>query len=237
MASLDMSSLSEEKIGFVTSVRLFQLEIRQKSLSVVDVRREFADMLSPASLFSTELLLIPSVHRFVRDFPDRNGANMTPHSSGLVINRLASNIYEEAEDHITAFDVAKELISNGRKKVQMQTEESAPRAQSSPFSSPGSNSEKVAHNVAMRFKDSAMNFRGNVGDCWQEYVDEYRQVARDYGLTLKQKLDYLHNKLEEYAKRFYLDVVDGYASGFQQAFDMVECEYNSIVLETRVINC
>ena len=81
-----------------------------------------------------------------------------------------------------------------------------------------------------------MKFHGNVGECWQEYVDEYRRVARDYGLTQHQKLDYLHNLLSGDAKRFYLDVVDGYASGFQQIVEMVQGEYNSTVRHIRVKN-
>ena len=234
MEALDMSSLTEEQSGFITSVRLFETEIRQKSLSGSDVRREFADMFPPASLFSAALLHIPSVHRSVRDFLDANGANMSPHISRRVINTLAVNVYEEAEDRSAAFEMAKDIISRGRKRAQVPPEEPPQRGQSSSHSSPSI--DKVAHNVAMRFKDFAMKFHGNVGECWQEYVDEYRQVARDYGLNQKQKLDYLHNLLSGDAKRFYLDVVDGYASGFQQAVDMVEGEYNSIVRQTRVKN-
>ena len=79
-----------------------------------------------------------------------------------------------------------------------------------------------------------MEFHGNVGECWQECVDDYRHVARAYGLKQRQKLDYLHNLLSGDAKRFYLDVVDGCAPGFQQAVDMVGGEYNSIVRHTRV---
>ena len=81
-----------------------------------------------------------------------------------------------------------------------------------------------------------MNFRGNLGECYQEYVSEYDQVTWNYGLTLKQKLAYLHSALARDAKRFYLDVVDGYASGFQQPVNMVEGEYNSIVRQTGVKN-
>ena len=88
---------------------------------------------------------------------------MTPYSCRRVINSLASNVYEEAEDRSAAFDIAKEIISKGRKKVQTQTEESAPRAQFFSLSSLGSNSDEDANNVAMRLKDSSINFRGNAG--------------------------------------------------------------------------
>lgn len=38
------------------------------------------------------------------------------------------------------------------------------------------------------------------------------------------------------AKRFYLGVVYGYATSLQQAANIVESEYNSIVRQTRVKN-
>lgn len=53
MESLNISSLSEEKLGFITPVRLLELEICQKSLSGIDVRREFAGMFPPSPLIST----------------------------------------------------------------------------------------------------------------------------------------------------------------------------------------
>ena len=73
MQSLDISSLTEEQADFITSVLLFEVVIRQKALSSTEVRREFSDMFSPASLLSAGHLLIPSDHRNVRDFLDSNG--------------------------------------------------------------------------------------------------------------------------------------------------------------------
>ena len=86
MEALEMSSITEEQSACIASVWLFEMKIRQKSLSGYGMRREFAYMFPTASLFSAALLHIPSVHRSVRDFLDANGANMTPHSSRRVIN-------------------------------------------------------------------------------------------------------------------------------------------------------
>lgn len=57
--------------------------------------------------------------------------------------------------------------------------------------------DKVAHNIAMRFKDAENKFSGDLGECWQEFVDEYRQVTNDYALTEEQKLHYIHNILSK----------------------------------------
>lgn len=50
-------------------------------------------------------------------------------------------------------------------------------------------SDKIAQNVAMRFKVTFSKFCGDIGECWQEFVDEYRQVSRDYRLFNYLKLD------------------------------------------------
>lgn len=76
----------------------------------------------------------------------------------------------------------------------------------------------------MRFKNQSSKFHGNIGECWQEFVDEYCQVAQDHNLTNVYKLDYLHNLVYGDAKRFYLDKVYGYPTSFQQAVNMVDTE-------------
>ena len=67
-----------------------------------------------------------------------------------------------------------------------------------------------------------------------EYADEYKQLARDYGHSVSQKLQYMHNLLRGDAKRFYLDKIDGYGTSFNQAIDIVEKGYNSTVRQTKV---
>ena len=145
------------------------------------------------SIASPELPHYTTTLLHYSDFLDANSANTTPHSSQRVINTLAVNVYEEAEDRSAAFDMAKEILSRGRKRVQAPPEEPPQRAQSSSHSSHSIN--KVAHNVAIRFNEFAMKFHGNFGEFWQECVDEYRQVPRDYSLNQRQKVEYLHNLL------------------------------------------
>lgn len=84
--------------------------------------------------------------------------------------------------------------------------------------------EKVAQNAAMRLKESDKTLSGDLGESWMEYVDEYLQLCRNYSLSPSQKLQYPHNLLREDAKRYYLDKVDGYATSFRQAIQMLESE-------------
>ena len=58
----------------------------------------------------------------------------------------------------------------------------------------------------------------------------------DYGISVTQKLQYMHNLLRGDAKRFYLDKIDGYATYFNQAVGIVEKDYNSTVRQTKVKN-
>lgn len=99
-----------------------------------------------------------------------------------------------------------------------------------------SSSEKVAHNVAMRFRDKDKKFAGELGQCSKDYVNEYRQMSHDNNFTKQQKLHYLQNLLQGDAKRYYLEVVAEYATTFQKAVDMVEREYNSYVRQKKVKN-
>lgn len=130
------------------------------------------------------------------------------------------------------------IVSHSR-RVQLELSSSASESpQSQPQTSAASAvpSERIAHNVVMCVKDSDSKFGGDLGECWSEYVDSYIQIARDYNLTMDQKLQYLHNALSKDALRFYLNAVQPYATTFQQAVAMIDREYNSTVHQNRVKN-
>ena len=205
MHTLLLDYLSDEQAGFMMSVQLLEQEILGKSLGSSEVKPCFADLFPSARLFSSGIQQLPSIYRYVRDFLDKHGANMTRHNSHRDIMTITINLYEEAEDRTAAVDIAKDVISEGRKKPS-RTDENC-RATVETSTGGGHSIDRLANNVAMRFEDTSLKFHVNIGECWQEYVDEYQQVARDHKLSQQQKLDYLHNLLFGDAKRFYLDVV------------------------------
>lgn len=88
----------------------------------------------------------------------------------------------------------------------------------------------------MRLKDADKKFSGDLEECWMEFVDDYLQILKDFGLTNEQRKQFMHNLLSKDAKRYYLERVDPYAQTFQQAVGMINQEYNSIVRQTRVNN-
>lgn len=236
-----LGALTSQQKGFIASIRAIE---QDAGLTGINLKRAVADMFPPASLFAKEICDLPAVWKELRDFLDRRGANLQQHSSHRVINTLAHGLYEEPEDTQAAIDIAKEIVAAGRRPrhdlnryASHSSSSGTVAPQMNQSASPhGTSAEKLAHNVAMRLRDNEKKFSGELGDSWMEFVDEYLQMSRDYNLSPAQKLQYLHNLLRGYAKRFYLDKVDGYATSFQQAVQMLELEYNSAVRQTRVKN-
>lgn len=42
--------------------------------------------------------------------------------------------------------------------------------------------------MSKRLKDNEKEFKGDLGECWREYVDEYEKISLDYNLTPPEKL-------------------------------------------------
>lgn len=229
-----LSALSPTQTGFIVSMRSIDPE-----LSSENFRCQIAEMFSPAHLFCKEIADMASIWMELRSFLDARGASLQQHSSRRILLTLAHGLYPEAEDRNAAVDIANDIVFAGRRRRQ-DTSQGSPSQQQTSESSrerqPHLSEERVAHNVAMRLKDNEKKFSGDIGKCWMECVDEYQQITRDYKLTPSQKLQYLHNILSKDASRFYLDRVSHYVTTFQQAVEMIDHEYNSIVRQTRVKN-
>ena len=165
---------------------------------------------------------------------------MQQNSSRRIMMTLAHNVYEEQEERHAAIEIVSEIVSARRRMRAdlFQTENSRRASSQTPVvtTSAASAPDRVAHNVAMCLRDKDKTFSGALGESWMAFVDKYIHVCRDYALSQTQKLQYMHNLLSGDAKRFYLDRVDGYATSYQQAIDLVEKEYNSPVLKARVKN-
>lgn len=80
----------------------------------------------------------------------------------------------------------------------------------------------------MRLKHEDKKFSGDLEELRMDYVYEYLQISRDYGLTNEQKKQFLYNFLSNDAKKYYLGRVNPYAQTFQQAVDMINQQKNSI---------
>lgn len=235
MANADPALLSVEQMGFVSSVRMLEAEVRESTMSGDQVKDAVAELFPPAVLFGPDVATMPYAHRELRKWLDSHGANLQQHSSHRVIMTLATSLYVDPEDRVAANQLATELVAAGRRVSGSAAASQPPSPNRRGDASPAA-SDRTAHNIAMRFRDSSSKFSGNLGEAWMEYVAEYQQVARDYDLSQEQRFQFMHNILSGDAKRFYLDKVQSYASSFSQAVDMVSAEYNSIVRQNRVKN-
>eukprot|EP00171_Calliarthron_tuberculosum_P023645 IDg23645t1 len=197
-------------------------------------------MYPPAVLFSPKIMAMPSIYSSLRDWLNGRGANLAKHSTRRVIMTLASSLYDESDDREAAMEIAGQIVAEGRRSTRSTIAGTSAGAAESTRSNTGSASgapgreDRTAHNIGMRFKEKESKFSGDIGQSWIEYVAEYQQVARDYGLSPSQKKQYLHNLLRGDAKRFYLDQVDNQVNNFNQAVQVIENEYNSVVRQNRV---
>jgi len=221
-------------------MRSVEDEIQETAMTGDKVKEIVAEMIPPATLFSDEVIALPAFHRSLRDWLDRHGANLQQHHSRRVIMTLATDLYLDPEDREAAEEMAKVVVARGRKGPSgpADTTDEAPRSLSGSSSAAPTRDQEtsVAHKIAMRFKEQKQKFSGALGEFFNDFVSDYLQASRDYDLSPKQKLQFMHNLFTGDAKRFYYHRVDGYATGFSQAVEMIEREYNSVVRKDRCKN-
>lgn len=74
----------------------------------------------------------------------------------------------------------------------------------------------------MRLKDVDQKFSSDLGEFWQDNVDEYDQVENDYNLSKEQQLQYLHNLVRKDAYRYYLVNLKPKSMTYDEAIQMIE---------------
>lgn len=83
---------------------------------------------------------------------------------------LANGIYDDAEDQNIALEQAQKYIATQKRPSRSgndtgysdPTSGNAERPMLSSITTP----DKLAQNIAMRFKDSESKFSGDIGECW-----------------------------------------------------------------------
>lgn len=207
-----LASLLPKQVEFIVS-----LQSLDPSLEEDQLRETFAEMFFPSTLFNQEILDLRSGLVELRKFMESRGVNLTQQSSRRVIQTVAHELYSDAEDCESAIQTAFSIISHGR-RVRMELSATAPQeTQTKPQAATSSAllSGRIAHNLEMRLNDSDSKFDGDLEECWGKFVDSYLQIAKDYNLTMDQKLQCLHNVLSKDALQFRLDAVQLYATTFQ----------------------
>ena len=186
MHNHDLSNLNEELVGFISSIRELEEYIASEELTGDQVKSEVAEMFPPAVLFSPKIQSLPVVYRSLRDWLNAKGAALTPHSSHCIIMTLATTIYTDSEDTNVATEIFRGIMARCRTRTLANspvtvnnTDATTTSTGPGPSSGPSHGEHKLAHNVAMRFKNREDKFSGDIGEAWNEYVLEYQQVCRD----------------------------------------------------------
>lgn len=154
---------------------------------------------------------------------------------------FATELYKDAKDRSSAMNSFKDIVAAG---LHFSTMLSTCNPNTSTSGDGTSNNrplnptsaDNIEANVAMIFSDLEKNFAGDIGEFWQKFVDEYRQMNTYYGLFSQQKLQDLLILLNRDAELFYLNVFNSYTDSLHQALYLVASEYNSHFRQSKVNN-
>ncbi len=111
-----LSELNDELKGLTCSVRDLEHRIAEEDLSGDQVKRAFAEMYPPATLFSNEIKSFLSIYPALRTWLNEQGTALTRHSSHRIIMTLASSVYKDPEDTNGALDMARNIIARSRNR-------------------------------------------------------------------------------------------------------------------------
>lgn len=140
---------------------------------------------------------------------------------------LSNSLYKDAEDRNIALELAQQYIAAERRPPNLGTGSTSTNTKTTgenehTIRAQPSLTDKLTHNISTSFKDSESKCSGDIGGCWIEYVFEYKQVTRDYGLTAEQHLQYFHNILWKDMQRYYVDLIKVYRTSFGFAAEMTQ---------------
>lgn len=161
----------------------------------------------------------------MRKFLAQRRVTLNVHMRRRAVYTLANSLFTEENETRTALEMAHDILSNGNTRIQPHTAHGrATRTQRDEYQYESYCREKVAHNNEMRLKNSKQKFSGDLGQCWKNFFDEYKQTDEDYGLNEHQKLSYLHNLVSKDAHRYYLKEIKPNITSYSDAIETIEKE-------------
>lgn len=220
----EITAMNDTARGFVMSIRAMHSEKGEQ------LRKRISDELTPEMMFNRGTAPFPSLWSNLRKFLVDRNVQLKTHIRHRTIYTIANTIFADEDENEVAIELARRIL-NGNIYLN-----GAARPEPIQQTDSQDTMKKTAHNVAMRLKDADQKFSGDLSECWEDYKDEYEQISEDYNLSDEQKLKYLHNLLRKDAHRFYLESVKPNSETYDNAVELLEKEYNSIVRQTRVKN-
>lgn len=86
-------------------------------------------------------------------------------------------------------------------------------------------SEKLPY-ILQIFKDARSKLSGVLVECWAEYIGKHNYAAKELGLTIPQKLEFMHPFLCGRAKRFLGQTIEEKKIKLTRACILRDTEYN-----------
>lgn len=214
-----------DQLSVILSLRHFDPDLKNKP-----IKERVAERLPPECLFGDDVCVFKAIYLESGDILDRNGATIPRYSAHSIICQLTRDLYDEPEKkevaNIVLPDMTRMRPSAPQKAIQQDIDDR-------PWTLI---TEKVVCNISTRLKVDECRLSRNRTKYWDEDLDNYRQIARDYRLSDLQTLQYLQDNLSKDAKRYCNNVAAPHAALFQQAVDYISRKYTSPVQEHKVKN-
>lgn len=187
---------------------------------------------APVHRFLQDLCGMPSVWYELCNFLESHGARLLQHTSWRAILTLTHGLYTGTEDRTASIDNASLFVATGRRirqgmfsveTSQIQMAEDIDQARRGYLAE-----ERIAHNVAMRWKYYDRILSGDLSYLWSHSCTCTIRSGETTSSDLPppsppaQRLPYLHNILCSEAQRYYLISVQLYGNTFERAFDLID---------------
>lgn len=172
----------------------------------------------------------------MQKFLTQRQVTLTGYQRCRAVYTLAHSLFSDENDKRIALKMAQDLLSSGQswRRQAQQSEQTLHRGGKQQHGQYAM--EKAAHNVTMRLRDKDQKFCRDLGQCWQDFVDDYDQIVEDYHLNEKQHLSYLHNLLPKEGHPYYLEEVNLDVETYAEAVALTEKEFILLVRQTRLKN-
>ena len=92
-------------MGLIYSVRDLENRITAENLSCEQVKAGFAEMYPPGALFSEAIQSLRSMYTSLRDWLNKNGAELVQHSTRRIVMTLASTVYTDEEERMSPLNL------------------------------------------------------------------------------------------------------------------------------------
>lgn len=229
----DLSVLSPAQQGFIRVIRGIKEEITE-STTGNDVRAMVVEAYPPELLFDPDLAAYPKMFIKLRNWLDKHNAGLGNHPTRRVFNLLAERLYSTNADIEHAKDLARALLQPRVQRAYGGAGGAGPAnsrgaGQSLPM-------DRITQNIAMRYTKDGMKFTGAEDQAFHEHVGFYLKIARDFSLTVEQRLMFMYNMFDGEAMRFFDSNVDGHVQTFSEAVLIINKQYNSKTRQTAVQN-